>query len=264
MTTPPAALPPANWYPDPQTPGQLRYWDGQKWTQHVHPAGQPAQAVGGAGAAPAGPSAPGGTAPGTAAPGATAPGTTGQQGAGMFMPSGRPGGPANPQQASPGQFLGGPGPSASDPASTGSFRPVGGAAGGPGMTAPTLADIDSDDGGRGQDPKDPVHWLVPTGRSLQAVLAGVFAFLALLLTAAAIWGLGTDFDAYITYAGAGLGFLAVLFGFIGLSKANRGEHGKGRSYFGIGAGFLALGLCAYEILYPGELLGIFGPYLGIE
>jgi hypothetical protein len=31
-----AALPPANWYPDPQNAQQLRWWDGQAWTSHTH------------------------------------------------------------------------------------------------------------------------------------------------------------------------------------------------------------------------------------
>jgi hypothetical protein len=29
--------PPANWYPDPRDPNQLRYWDGQQWTEHQAP-----------------------------------------------------------------------------------------------------------------------------------------------------------------------------------------------------------------------------------
>lgn len=32
----PPALPPAGWFPDPQLPGRLRYWDGGRWTEHVH------------------------------------------------------------------------------------------------------------------------------------------------------------------------------------------------------------------------------------
>lgn len=35
---PQPAQPPAGWHPDPTTPGQLRYWDGAQWTEHVHPA----------------------------------------------------------------------------------------------------------------------------------------------------------------------------------------------------------------------------------
>lgn len=27
----------ANWFPDPTTPGQERYWDGAAWTAHVRP-----------------------------------------------------------------------------------------------------------------------------------------------------------------------------------------------------------------------------------
>lgn len=30
-------LPPAGWHPDPTNDGQLRYWNGQSWTNHVHP-----------------------------------------------------------------------------------------------------------------------------------------------------------------------------------------------------------------------------------
>jgi len=35
MTTPPT---PADWYPDPENPGGLRYWDGFSWTEHRAPA----------------------------------------------------------------------------------------------------------------------------------------------------------------------------------------------------------------------------------
>lgn len=30
------SLPPADWYVDPQDPTQLRYWDGEAWTEHTH------------------------------------------------------------------------------------------------------------------------------------------------------------------------------------------------------------------------------------
>jgi hypothetical protein len=32
---------PAGWFPDPEDPANLRYWDGTAWTEHRHPA-QPA------------------------------------------------------------------------------------------------------------------------------------------------------------------------------------------------------------------------------
>ena len=32
-----AESPAAGWYPDPEQPGQQRYWDGQQWTEHRAP-----------------------------------------------------------------------------------------------------------------------------------------------------------------------------------------------------------------------------------
>jgi uncharacterized protein YbjQ (UPF0145 family) len=50
MSTPPQAPPPtggtpADWYPDPNAPGQLRYWDGSRWTEHTSPGAANATAV---------------------------------------------------------------------------------------------------------------------------------------------------------------------------------------------------------------------------
>ena len=54
-------LPPADWYPDPEDPGQQRYWDGGQWTEHRAPAAASSQ--------PAEPAAPYGSSDGgTAAP----------------------------------------------------------------------------------------------------------------------------------------------------------------------------------------------------
>jgi hypothetical protein len=39
MTRPPT---PADWYPDPEVPGGLRYWDGTSWTEHRTPPAEPA------------------------------------------------------------------------------------------------------------------------------------------------------------------------------------------------------------------------------
>ncbi|WP_082073770.1 DUF2510 domain-containing protein [Rhodococcus sp. B7740] len=38
MTSP---TPPPGWHPDPSEPGLIRYWDGNKWTEHTQPATGP-------------------------------------------------------------------------------------------------------------------------------------------------------------------------------------------------------------------------------
>lgn len=35
--------PPPGWYNDPSIPGQLRYWDGARWTEHTQPLAVPSQ-----------------------------------------------------------------------------------------------------------------------------------------------------------------------------------------------------------------------------
>ena len=47
---------PANWYADPGTPGQLRYWDGMQWTGNVSPAPGLAPGLGAGWAAASAPS----------------------------------------------------------------------------------------------------------------------------------------------------------------------------------------------------------------
>lgn len=41
--TPAGATPPADWYPVPEAPHTLRYWDGKAWTEHYAPAPTAAQ-----------------------------------------------------------------------------------------------------------------------------------------------------------------------------------------------------------------------------
>jgi hypothetical protein len=74
--------------------------------------------------------------------------------------------------------------------------------------------------GFGASPSDPVHWLLPTGRSGWSIAAGYVALFALL-----IWPLGP---------------VALLLGFKGLRVAERdGSHGRGRAIFAIVVGALS-------------------------
>jgi hypothetical protein len=69
----------------------------------------------------------------------------------------------------------------------------------------------------GQEPTDPIHWLVPTGRSWQCIAAGYVGLFSLALFF--------------------LGPAAIVLGFLGLRTANQqGTHGRGRSILGIVTG----------------------------
>jgi Protein of unknown function (DUF2510) len=71
----------------------------------------------------------------------------------------------------------------------------------------------------GADPSDPVHWLLPTGRTWQSIAAGYVALFGILL-----WFLGP--------VAMGLG----IWGLIASHKG--GAHGRGRAIFAIVMGVL--------------------------
>jgi hypothetical protein len=72
----------------------------------------------------------------------------------------------------------------------------------------------------GESPDDPVHWLIPLGRTWQSIAAGYLGIFALF-----IWVLGP---------------VAVAAGVWALRVSSRGgAHGRGRAVFGIVAGALA-------------------------
>ena len=68
----------------------------------------------------------------------------------------------------------------------------------------------------GASPDDPVHWLLPTGRSWESIVAGYLGLFSIVIVF--------------------LGPLALAFGILGLRRAKTGGHGRGRSIFGLVAG----------------------------
>jgi Protein of unknown function (DUF2510)/Domain of unknown function (DUF4190) len=74
--------------------------------------------------------------------------------------------------------------------------------------------------GIGADPSDPVHWLLPTGRTWQSIAAGYVALFAMVA-----WFLGP--------VAVGLGIWALT------ASRRSGAHGRGRAIFAIVVGTVA-------------------------
>jgi len=77
----------------------------------------------------------------------------------------------------------------------------------------------------GFSPSDRLHWLIPIGRSWQAITAGYVGLVALV-----IWPLGP---------------VAIVFGLWAMSRARHGGHGRGRALFAIIVGTAVTALGAF-------------------
>jgi hypothetical protein len=84
--------------------------------------------------------------------------------------------------------------------------------------------------GLGEEPADPVHWLLPLGRSWQSLVGGYVALFAIF-----IWILGP---------------VSLIFGLLGLYASHRtGVHGRGRAWFAVVVGVLATASSIWLLRY---------------
>ena len=81
----------------------------------------------------------------------------------------------------------------------------------------------------GSDPHDPMHWMLPTGRTPQSIAAGYLGLFGLVIFPLAPFAIG--------------------FGIWALVRSKQtGKHGRGRAVFGIIAGFVSGALWLWLIL----------------
>ena len=228
---------PAGWYPCPESAAQLRYFDGTSWTTHTAPAAPetvdvPAQDDPAASAAPE-PQAAAPAAPGVMWEPQAEPVPDAYEEPYVMPGTKRYGTAIRPTAVSPRPVAPAPQPRATVAAA------VPDAVGGPSALAggPVFRPYAPEPRGRGASPRDPMHWVVPTGRSGASIAAGYVGLVALL-----VWPLGP---------------VAIGLGIRGLHLARTGGHGRGRSVFGIVTGLLATaaGVLVGTLLLLGDSLG---------